>query len=68
VEISQIKSFLWHGYTLGYGPALITPAFLRLDPLFDPLRGDPAFHRDICGLPRRSLGEGGFGSFLDFSA
>jgi hypothetical protein len=29
-----------------YGPA-ITPAFLRLDPLWDPLRADPAFQR-LC--------------------
>ena len=25
------------------GPNAITPALLRLDPLWDPLRGDPAF-------------------------
>ena len=30
-----------------YNPAPITPAFLRLDPLWDPLRADPAFQR-LC--------------------
>jgi TolB-like protein/Tfp pilus assembly protein PilF len=30
-----------------YGPGPITPAFLRLDPLWDPLRGDPAFQK-LC--------------------
>jgi tetratricopeptide (TPR) repeat protein len=33
------------GYT-----APITPAFLRLDPLWDPLRGDSAFQK-LCALP-----------------
>jgi predicted Zn-dependent protease len=28
-----------------YGPAPITPALLRLDPLWDPLRSDPAFQK-----------------------
>jgi serine/threonine protein kinase/Tfp pilus assembly protein PilF len=30
-----------------YGPAPLTPAFLRLDPLWDPLRADPAF-QELC--------------------
>ena len=30
-----------------YSPAPITPAFLRLDPLWDPLRADPAFQK-LC--------------------
>jgi len=30
-----------------YGPAPLTPAFLRLDPLWDGLRADPAF-RELC--------------------
>jgi serine/threonine protein kinase/Flp pilus assembly protein TadD len=30
-----------------YGPAPLTPALLRLDPLWDPLRADPAF-QELC--------------------
>jgi serine/threonine-protein kinase len=30
-----------------YGPATITPALLRLDPMWDPLRADPAFQK-LC--------------------
>jgi hypothetical protein len=30
-----------------YGPGPITLAFLRLDPLWDPLRADPAFQK-LC--------------------
>ena len=34
----------WSPY---YGPAPITQALLRLDPMWDPLRGDPAFQK-LC--------------------
>jgi TolB-like protein/Tfp pilus assembly protein PilF len=30
-----------------YGPMPVTPALLRLDPMWDPLRGDPAFQK-LC--------------------
>ena len=35
-----------------YGPPAITPALLRLDPLWDPLRGDPAFQK-LCEEKQR---------------
>jgi hypothetical protein len=38
-----------------YGPLLtpnvpVTPALLRLDPMFDPLRGDPRFEKLVTDL------------------
>ena len=35
-----------------YSPAPITPALLRLDPIWDPLRGDPAFQKLCEEKPR----------------
>jgi TolB-like protein/Tfp pilus assembly protein PilF len=35
-----------------YGPMPVTPAFLKLDPIWDPLRGDPAFQK-LCQAKQR---------------
>jgi tetratricopeptide (TPR) repeat protein len=46
--ISTLTRLLKTPYASGiYGPAPITPALLRLDPLWDPLRTDPAFQK-LC--------------------
>jgi hypothetical protein len=44
-EISTIAQLLQTPYTTS--PAPITPALLRLDPFWDPLRSDPAFQK-LC--------------------
>jgi TolB-like protein/class 3 adenylate cyclase/Tfp pilus assembly protein PilF len=43
--ISTLTQLLQTPYSDGYYPAPITPALLRLDPIWDPLRGDPAFQK-----------------------
>ena len=46
--ISTLSRLLQTPYGSGiYGPTPITPALLRLDPLWDPLRADPAFQK-LC--------------------
>ena len=46
--ISTLKRLLQTTYSSQvYNPAPITPAFLRLDALWDPLRADPAFQK-LC--------------------
>jgi serine/threonine-protein kinase len=46
--ISTLTELLKTPYgSLIYGPAPVTPALLRLDPIWDPLRSDPAFQK-LC--------------------
>jgi TolB-like protein/Flp pilus assembly protein TadD len=46
--ISALTQLLQMPYSSSYyGPAPITPALLTLDPIWDPLRGDPAF-QTLC--------------------
>jgi len=45
--ISTLTRLLQTPYQGRWSPAPITPALLRLDPLWDPLRGDPAFQK-LC--------------------
>jgi hypothetical protein len=46
--ISTLTQLLQTPYwSPNYYPAAITPALLRLDPFWDPLRGDPAFQK-LC--------------------
>jgi serine/threonine protein kinase/Tfp pilus assembly protein PilF len=46
--ISILSELLQKPYwSYRHGPAAITPVLLRLDPLWDPLRGDPAFQK-LC--------------------
>ena len=45
--ISTLAELLHTPYSTGAGRTPITPALLRLDPIWDPLRGDPAFQK-LC--------------------
>jgi tetratricopeptide (TPR) repeat protein len=45
--ISTLTQLLQTSYTSGFEPWVITPAILRLDSRWDPLRGDPAFQK-LC--------------------
>jgi serine/threonine protein kinase/Tfp pilus assembly protein PilF len=45
--ISSLAQLLQIPYQYFFQPTPITPALLRLDPLWDPLRGDPAFQK-LC--------------------
>ena len=45
--ISTLTQLLQTSYNSWLEPWVITPAILRLDPLWDPLRVDPAFQK-LC--------------------
>jgi tetratricopeptide (TPR) repeat protein len=50
--ISTLTQLLQTSYNSGFEPWVITPAILRLDPIWDPLRADPAFQK-LCGEKQR---------------
>jgi len=50
-ETDRAIDLLRHLLTVRYGPPPITPALLRLSPIWDPLRNDPRFQK-LCEDPK----------------
>jgi hypothetical protein len=45
--LTRLLQTPYFGWTYAYGRTPVTPALLRLDPHWDPLRADPAFQK-LC--------------------
>src|SRR5438874_6280684 len=53
--IAALQKLMTMPYSGALGPgAPLTPALLRLDPMFDPLRNDPRFQKltSLAGIPK----------------
>jgi tetratricopeptide (TPR) repeat protein len=47
LTLARLLQTPYSGWVYGYGRTPVTPALLRLDPVWDPLRSDPAFQK-LC--------------------
>jgi len=50
--IALLEKLLVTPYGTWYSIGPLTPAMLRLDPMFDPLRNDPRFQK-LCAQPNK---------------
>jgi len=54
--LTRLLQTPYSGWIYGFGRTPFTPALLRLDPLWDPLRGDPAFQK-LCEEKQPEVGK-----------